>query len=208
MSLLAFITFAVPTFFILLSPGPTAILLTSQGAASGARKTFMAVLGIMATTVVYFILSAIGLAALIVASETLFQIIKWAGIGYLFYLGLSALLSKSGGLSVDKSAKPKSATKLFLLGFAIEMSNPKAVLYYGSLLPQFIDLGRPLLPQFAIMCLATLAMQLPIYAGYALVGDRIVKGGIKPVVAAWLNRIAGGALILAGIKMASVSAKN
>ena len=88
------------------------------------------------------------------------------------------------------------------------MSNPKAVLYYGSLLPQFIDLGRPLVPQFAIMCLATLAMQLPIYAGYALVGDRIVKGCINPIVVAWLYRIAGGALILAGIKMASVSAKN
>ncbi|MCF6277155.1 MAG: LysE family translocator [Anaerolineales bacterium] len=148
MELQTFLLFAVTTAVVNLSPGPTSILMASQGAGSGFKK---ALFGVCCATAIYFGLSATGIASLIVASNTLFQIIKWAGIGYLFYLGLTAIFSQSGGLVLKPGSPQRKPSSLFTQGFLVEFSNPKALLYFAAILPQFLDVTRPIALQFLIM---------------------------------------------------------
>lgn len=206
MELQTFLIFAVTTAVVVFSPGPTAILMASQGAGNGLKRTLFGLFGITSATMIYFILSATGIASLIVASHTLFQIIKWVGVAYLLYLGCSAIFSKSGGLVVKSSAPVKHGASLFANGFLIEFSNPKALLYFSAILPQFLDVSRPIAMQFLIMWVTAFLLQIIIYAAYAYLGERLIKGGVKEWIVSVVNKTAGAALIFAGVKMASVSA--
>lgn len=206
MELQAFLIFATTTAVVILSPGASAILVASQGASNGWKATIYSIFGIMLATAIYFVLSATGLAALILASNVLFQIIKWIGVGYLIYLGLNAILSKSGGISVAHAGQVRSKKKLFSQGFIVEFANPKALLYFAAILPQFLDTTAPIAPQMMIMGLTGMTMQLVIYSVYANMGDRLANGGVRVWIVDVINKTAGAALIFAGIKMASVTA--
>ncbi|MBL1242523.1 MAG: LysE family translocator [OCS116 cluster bacterium] len=98
------------------SPGPTAILVASQGVGNGLKRSLFGVFGITCATMIYFAMSSTGIASLIVASHTLFQIIKWAGVAYLIYLGCSAIFSKSGGLIVHSEAPLRNRLTIFTRG--------------------------------------------------------------------------------------------
>jgi threonine/homoserine/homoserine lactone efflux protein len=206
LELQAFLIFATTTAVVIASPGASAILVASQGASNGWKATVFSIFGIMLATTTYFVMSASGLAALILASHLLFQIIKWVGVGYLIYLGLTAILSKSGGISVASKGVKRSKKKLFSEGFIVEFANPKALLYFAAILPQFLDLSAPIAQQMIIMGLTGMLMQLIIYSAYAKTGDRLASGGVRTWVVDIVNKAAGAALIFAGIKMASVTA--
>ena len=206
MAFQTFLIFALTTAIVIFSPGPTAILIASQGAGNGLKRTLFGVFGITCATMIYFALSATGIASLIVASHTLFQVIKWAGVAYLVYLGCSAIFSKSGGLVVKSGTPVRKRTSLFTHGFLIEFSNPKALLYFSAILPQFIDLSRPIAPQFLIMWATAFLLQCIIYSAYAYLGERLIQGGVKSWIVNTINKTAGAALIFAGIKMASITA--
>ena len=200
-----FYIFFATTFAVVLSPGPAAICVASQGSANGWKRAFAGTLGVASANVAYFVLSATGIAALILASHLLFSIIKWCGIAYLIYLGISAFTSH-GGLQI-KTGDKKSRRKLFSQGFIVEFANPKALLYFAAILPQFINVTNPILPQILIMGLVTVCIDLTIYSVYGVAGDRIAKSGIKARGVRILNSIAGTALLVAAVKMISVSSK-
>lgn len=203
------VLFLATTFVVVLSPGPAAIAVTAESAANGFRRSFLVILGIASANVVFFVLSATGIAALLVASHTLFSIIKWVGVAYLLYLGFSAIFSHSGPLSINPSkSKQGSGYKVFLKGFVLELSNPKALLYFSALLPQFIDISNPILPQLTLLCLLTLVLDLVCYSMYGYLGFKSVSVGINPTLIKLINRCAGTMLIFAGIKMASVDNLN
>lgn len=206
MDLQTFLIFTLTTAVVIFSPGPTAILMASQGAGNGLKRTLYGVFGITCATMIYFAMSATGIASLIVASHTLFQIIKWAGVAYLIYLGGAEIFSKSGGLVVQAEAPIRNRRSLFTHGFLIEFSNPKALLYFSAILPQFLDVGRPIASQFLIMWITAFLLQCVIYSAYAYLGERLIKGGVRSWIVNMINKIAGAALIFAGIKMASVTA--
>lgn len=201
-----FLIFLVTTLVVVFSPGAATIFVATQGATNGTARAFSAVSGIAAGNVVYFCLSASGIAALLIASNLVFSVIKWAGVAYLIYLGLSAIFSKSGGIRVKAGQKKSSLKKLFLSGFLIELANPKALLYFSALLPQFMDMSQPLLPQLLIMGGVTVLIDLTAYSIYAHLGDRITRGGIKDWVVSLVNKTAGAALLFTGFKMASINA--
>ena len=198
-----FAVFAITTFVVVFSPGPAAITAASQGAANGVSRAAFGVVGIAMANAVYFALSATGIASLIIASHTLFSIIKWVGVGYLIYLGATAILSKSGGLTVEPGRRSRR-TVLFATGFTVEFANPKALLYFAAILPQFIDPGRAILPQILMMGGLTLAIDLIIYTVYAQLGHVLATSGAKPWIVKSVNRVAGSALLFAAFKMARV----
>ena len=138
MDIQIFTIFAITTFVVVFSPGPAAITAASQGASNGVGRAFLGVAGIAIANAVYFALAATGIASLIIASHTLFAVIKWVGVAYLIYLGVSAIRSKTGGLQVERSAQSRRSI-LFATGFTVEFANPKALLYFAAILPQFID---------------------------------------------------------------------
>jgi threonine/homoserine/homoserine lactone efflux protein len=95
---------------------------------------------------------------------------------------------------------------LFSQGFVVEFANPKALLYFAAILPQFLNPTQPILPQILIMGGTTLFIDLLAYSLYALLGDHLTRGGIKDWIVSLINKTAGGALLFAGFKMASISA--
>ena len=196
--------FIATTFVVVLSPGPAAIAVTAEAASNGFKRSTLIIAGVATANVVFFGLSATGIAALIIASNTLFSIIKWIGVAYLLYLGISAIFSDAGPLSISASKKKASIHKTFLKGFILELSNPKALLYFSALLPQFIDISAPIVPQLAILCLITICLDLFCYSLYAYLGHTSISIGIKPFIIKIINRTAGGMLIFAGVKMATV----
>lgn len=207
MDVQTYIIYTLTTAVVIFSPGPTAILMASQGATNGLKPTLFGVFGITCATMIYYALSATGIASLIVASYTLFQIIKWVGVAYLLYLGFTAIFSKSGGLVVKSGASIRKSRTLFTHGFLVEFSNPKALLFFSAILPQFLNVDNPIAPQFILMWATAFVLQWIIYSGYAYLGDRMIQGGVKSWIADTINKTAGAALIFAGVKMASVTAQ-
>ncbi len=200
-----FILFLFTTAVVVFSPGAAAIAVASQGAANGGKRALAGVCGIAFANVVYFVLSATGIAALIIASNLVFSIIKWVGVAYLLWLGINAIFSRSGVINVSVGKRQTHWGKLFSQGFVVEFANPKALLYFAAILPQFVERELPILPQLVIMGLITLVMDLVSYSAYGFLGDRIARGGLKGWVVNLINKAAGGALIYVGAKMASVS---
>ena len=200
-----YLLFLITTLVVVFSPGPAAIVVAEQGAGHGAKSAVFGTLGIASANVVYFLLSATGIASLLLASNLVFTVIKWLGVAYLVYLGLSAIASKSGGLVVRKDASHVfSARRFFVKGFVVEISNPKALLYFTALLPQFLNTSQALAPQLVIMGVTTLVLDLLSYSLYGLLGDRLARSALKQWVINLVNRTAGGFLIFAGLKMATM----
>ncbi|ABG39974.1 Lysine exporter protein (LYSE/YGGA) [Paraglaciecola sp. T6c] len=206
MDIHAYFIFLTTTIIVCMSPGPAVITIASQGARHGAKKAIFGVTGVASANVVYFLLSATGIASLLVASNFVFSIIKWVGVAYLVYLGVNAIVSKSGGLRVNQSASSNAkGIALFSQGFIVELANPKALLYFLALLPQFIDIEKPILLQLFIMGASCLVVDLLSYTMYACIGQKLSSGAVKASVVNMINKSAGGFLLFAGIKMASVS---
>lgn len=207
MELQTYFIFLATTLVVVFSPGAAAIAVASQAATNGVRRALFGVLGIALANVVYFVFSATGIASLIIASNLVFTTIKWVGVAYLIYLGLTAIFSKSGAIDVRPDRKKSSAQTLFAKGLIIEFANPKALLYFAAIIPQFLDTASPILAQILIMGTTTLFIDLVSYSSYAMVGDRLARGGLKKWIVTAFNKTAGAALLFAGYKMASVSAR-
>lgn len=203
MELGIYLVFAFTTTVVIFVPGPAAIAIAAQGAGNGHKRATFGVFGVAAANAVYFILSATGIASLLIASSFIFGVIKWVGVAYLVYLGLSAIFSKTGGIQFP-TGKLQSSLSLFSKGFIVEFANPKALLYFAAILPQFLDISKPIMPQILIMGGTTVVLDLIAYSLYAYAGDRLTSGSVKEWIVRLVNRVAGGALLLAGARMATV----
>ncbi len=197
--------FAITTFVVVLTPGPAAIAVASESAKHGNARGSLVIFGIACANATYFTLSATGISALILASSTLFSAIKWLGVAYLIWLGLQAIFSSAGGFAIGGgNHERKGATQVFMRGFIVEMANPKALLYFAALLPQFIDPTQPVLQQFLLYGALTFLIDFIVYSGYSFLASISTRSGLKPAVTKWINRVAGGMLIFAGVNMAKV----
>jgi threonine/homoserine/homoserine lactone efflux protein len=144
---------------------------------------------------------AIGLGALLAASEFWFSMLKWAGAAYLAFLGIMLLRSKGTIDSALKSGAPAGATSPFSIGlksFMVAATNPKGYLFFSAFLPQFIDPSLPQATQYALLALVFAVLDFLIMSGYAFFGSQAVRF-LKTSGAMWLERACGGALLaLAG----------
>lgn len=197
--------FAVTTLVVCLTPGPAALLIVAQGISNGFRRSSWAIAGIALGNAVYFALSATGIAALIMASNTLFSIIKWVGVAYLFYLGFTAIRSKSSALTVTSdSAHAVHGLRAFWQALVVELSNPKALLYFIALLPQFIDPAKPLGLQLLVFGLSCLALDGFAYSIYAWLGSKAQRFSANASFVRNSNRISGSLLLVVGTLMATL----
>jgi homoserine/homoserine lactone efflux protein len=200
-----YLIFVITTAVVCLTPGPAALLVVAQGMSRGFRPSYWAIAGIALGNAVYFGLSATGVAALIVASGTLFSVIKWIGVAYLFYLGLSALRSKASALTVSGDARQAaSGPRAFWQAMVVELSNPKALLYFVALLPQFIDPARPVGMQMLVFGVTCIGLDTAAYSLYAWLGSKTQRFTANERFVRTSNRAAGSLLMLAGAMMATV----
>ena len=203
-----YLIFLATTVMLIMVPGPSAITAASQGASHSQGKAFLGVLGIACADVLYFSLSATGIASLIIASATLFALIKWVGVAYLLYLGLSAIFSNAGPINLSREAKASKPGKLFYQGLIVQLANPKALLYFSALLPQFIDPAEPVLLQILIMGASCLLADLLVYSAFSYMGNHLARKQLKAWVVNAMNKTAGLTLIATGVRIAMMEAKN
>ena len=204
MELATFLLFSVTTLVVILTPGPAAIAVTSMAAGNGFRRGIAAIAGVASANAVFFGLSALGVSALILASEILFTLIKWVGVAYLLYLGWGAFTGKANGLSI-RPGEEQPALRLYRRGFVVEFANPKALLYFAAILPQFLDPAAPIAPQILILGTTTLVLDFTVYSIYAALGNGIARSGMSKRLMRTLDRLAGAALLFAAFRIARIT---
>ncbi len=198
MSVSNLLFFAAMELVLCLTPGPAVLLIVSQAMKRGFRPSLRGALGILTGNAIYFALSAMGLGALLVASRTVFEVIKWIGAGYLIFMGVRMIAfaaparGQAGGLD---------HTGTFMQALLVQLSNPKAVVFFTALLPQFIDPKGPVTLQFVVLGIISTVIELPVLAMYGFAAD---KGrALYARHTRWIERIAGGCLVAAGAKLAA-----
>lgn len=199
----AWLVFAPACLLINLAPGPNNMLAMTNGLQVGLRGAVLAGAGRLAAFAVMILLAAVGLGAVLAASETAFQVVKWAGAAYLVYLGVQLWRRRD---AVSTCARSAPAVRLGLLmrrEFLVAIGNPKAILVFTAFFPQFLDPGQPAWGQFAVMGATFLAMEVLALTGYAFSGRQASQFGRSPRGRRLLNRISGSALIGAGLMLAT-----
>jgi threonine/homoserine/homoserine lactone efflux protein len=201
MTEMTILAFAFVAFIGIATPGPTVLLALTNGSRYGVRRATAGMIGAVLSDFVLIGAVALGLGALLAASEFWFTVVKWLGAAYLAFLGIMLLRSK-GTVQVagegDGLGKPVSSVAIFLKSFLVAVTNPKGYLFFTAFLPQFIDPSLPQAPQYAVLALVFASVDLVVMFGYALLGSR-ATAFLKRSGAVWLDRICGGALLaLAG----------
>jgi len=197
------VLFAATNVVVCLVPGPAVLFISAQGLSGGVRRSLHANFGILAANSVYLLLSATGLGALLLASYELFFLVKWLGAAYLVYLGLRTLLARSVVGSVA-AARPASPLRVFIDAVSVQFANPKAILFFSAILPQFLDPSAPVIVQLAALWATSIAIEFLVLLGYGFAAGHIARFALRPRFAAFTNKIAGGLLIGAGVGLAAL----
>ncbi|MEP7242509.1 MAG: LysE family translocator [Gammaproteobacteria bacterium] len=197
--------FVVTETALCVTPGPAVLLVLSQALTRGSLRAVWSIGGILAANTLYFVLSATGVGAILMASYDLFFTIKWIGAAYLVWLGATAFFGKSSVLSLRAAdATPVSGRRMFLNGFILQMANPKALVFFVALLPQFIHPKAAIVPQIVILALTSIVIEFVVQLVYALLAGRVTHLATLPRFAAITHRTAGSLLIGAGIGIAAI----
>lgn len=204
MSLATWLTFFLAAWAISLSPGAGAVAAMGAGLNHGFKRGYVLCLGLVLGIWTQLLAVGVGLGALVAASSTAFAIIKWAGVAYLVWLGLAQWRASSAPLAVGHEAQPAASPwQLVRRGWAVNSLNPKGTVFLLAVVPQFMDLGQPLWPQYLVIG-ATLAFtDLVVMAGYTALAARVLATLQSAAHMRWLNRLFGALFVMAGLGLAA-----
>jgi len=188
------------------SPGPGVMLAFTHGLRYGAKRTIATALGYVACTILMAIISAVGLGALLLASEAAFQTLKILGGIYLIYLGIriwrsNTILLQNTFRSKDSGKVP--LYKLFMQSFLVGAGNPKTIAFFVALFPQFINSKKPILLQFAILSGTEATCSFISLMSYALLAHRVRHWLDLPSISTLFNKITGSIFIGFGVTLAT-----
>ena len=134
-----------------ISIGPSVILAASNGVNFGRKKALAGVFGHVCAVMVLALISASGLGLILMTSDIAFIVIKYIGAAYLVYIGIAIWRSKGNWAFADKNAQIPAKRALFKQSFLLGLSNPKALVFFSALFPQFIQPTQAILPQFLLL---------------------------------------------------------
>lgn len=201
MHLTTLLAFAAVSFIGIATPGPTVLLALTNGSRFGVRRALPGMVGAVLSDAVLISAVAIGLGALLAASEFWFSALKWVGAAYLAFLGIMMLRSKGtidSALQAGASQPRGTVFSIGLKSFMVAVTNPKGYLFFSAFLPQFIDPAAAQMQQYIVLGGIFAVLDFAIMFGYAVFGSQAVRV-LKSEGAKWLERACGGALLaLAG----------
>ncbi len=197
------LTLLLASIAISVSPGAGAVVSMNYGIKYGLKKSYSAIMGLQAGLFAQTFIVVIGLGALIMQSVMLFNIIKWIGVLYLIYLGLSKIFEKVELVEEGEHLKNYSAKKAFITATFINLTNPKATVFLVAFIPQFLNPNESLWLQFTIIVITLCVVDIFVMTGYSSMASKL-KFLIKDVKAMKIqNRITGAFLILAAVFMST-----
>jgi threonine/homoserine/homoserine lactone efflux protein len=190
---------------LIATPGQDMLYVITRALAQGRLAGVCSALGVCCGILVHTAIAALGIGALLQASETLFLAVKLAGAAYLVWLGLRLLLTRASVSLEATGGRRLSPLSLFAQGVLSNVSNPKMVLFFLAFLPQFVSAADPH-PTAHLVFLGVLyaVMALPVKAGVALVAGSLFENLARSRAAlAWLNRASGTVLVALGVRLAA-----
>lgn len=208
MNVTLWLSFLGTVLIIGVTPGPSVLLASANSMNYGARKTVGTILGDLSANAIQIALSSLGLASIVISSGEIFGLIKWAGVAYLIYMGITKIIAKPEIGAFKKEEKQKGFFKLFSEGFLMSASNPKAIVFFAALFPLFIDQNFPFVSQVVVLGASYLAIDgicLLIYVKFASRLKRHLEDQEK---IHFQNRIIGALLILSGLMLSTVRRTN
>ncbi|KRS19806.1 LysE family translocator [Roseovarius indicus] len=204
MSFDLWLAFAAASTALLLIPGPTVLLVLSYALSQGRRVAVASATGVALGDFVAMTASLMGLGALVLASATLFTVLKWVGAVYLIWLGIKLLRSApASGLEALRGGEV-AGKGVFWHAAAVTALNPKSIAFFIAFVPQFVSVGEPLAPQFAILIATFVGLAAINALAYALLADKLRQTIGRPGVITWLTRGGGVALIGMGLLTATL----
>ncbi len=199
MSFELYLAFVAATVVLILIPGPNVALIVANSVAHGARHGLVTVAGTSAAMVIQLTLTILGLSGFLSLLAGWFEWVRWLGVAYLLYLGLTALMAPTSDLTRVKAANVPAA-KMFFRGFVVSLTNPKTLLFYSAFLPQFVSPGADATAQLMILAATFLAIAVLLDSGWALLASR--ARGVLALNGRLRNRITGTFLISAAAGLA------
>lgn len=207
MLLSTWLLYAAAVLVLTMTPGPSVLMCVTQGVRHGARRALFSALGSVTAVVGIMACSFVGLGAVMAASGPWFALVKWFGVAYLLYVGISTFRSTQSSFEVEAATHQTGAVRrrgLVLKGLLVGISNPKALLFFTAFFPQFIDPAAPQGLQFLILGGTFVAFELFWLMFYASFAARLAPWLRAPGRARWFNRLAGGTFMGAGVLLATV----
>jgi threonine/homoserine/homoserine lactone efflux protein len=172
MNLHLFLAYCLAVAILVLMPGPIVTLVVANSLSHGSRSGLATVGGASIGNAILLGATAVGLVAFFALVSEIFEVVRWAGAGYLIWLGIKAWRAYGGQeLAIVPPAK-WSSRAVFLQGFLIGITNPKAIVFYIAFLPQFVDSHLPPGPQLLVMSGTMIFMALLSDSAYALLAGR------------------------------------
>jgi len=204
MTFTAWLLYVAAVLVLTVTPGPSVLMCISTSVNLGPRKALVASLGSTTAIVGIMALSALGLGTALAASESLFTALKWLGAAYLAYLGIKSLLSSATEIAVSGGVESSSTSRrVYAEGFLVGASNPKALLFFGALFPQFIVPSAPQVPQFLVLGVTFVCFELLWLTVYALSASKAKRWLQQPRRATLFNRATGAVFLVAAGLLAS-----
>ena len=196
MTIETWLTYLAAVLLLMSTPGPSQLLMMSNSMTNGLRRSWATAAGDLTANFLQMLAAGIGLGAIVLASENAFLVIKWLGVTYLLWMGLEKI--RTAGKGAWTQAPRASIGRLWCQGFVTSAANPKAVVFFAALFPQFIRGDSAFWPQFAILSATYIAVDgifLTLYGG----GAGWIAQRLSAPARAWLDRLSGGFLITAGV---------
>ena len=197
--------YVVASLALIATPGQDMIYVITRSLAQGRFAGVCSAIGVCCGILVHTAFAALGVGAILQASEALFLALKLLGAAYLVYLGLRLLLAREALAVSGAKAPPLKPLGLLWQGVLSNVTNPKIVLFFFAFLPQFVDPASAHPTRDLVFLGVLYALHaLPVKAGVALaaggLSERVLR---KPAALAWVNRVSGGVLVALGLRLAA-----
>jgi threonine/homoserine/homoserine lactone efflux protein len=205
-----YLSFLAAALIVIASPGPDSLNSLAIGMSRGRREGVAYALGVGVGCLTHTVWAMLGIAAIVAASATLFNVIKWIGVAYLVWLGIQSLRSKGSIAAIGNAPRSGHAAQRFRQGVLTNALNPKVMLFFLAFLPQFVDpqRGAAVIWQLGLMGLTFTVITALAYSALAWsagsVGARLVK---QPRIALWLERATGVVFIAMAARLAFAERK-
>ena len=203
MLLSVWLAFFAASWAISISPGAGAVAAMSAGLNHGFRRSFFTIMGLILGIWTQVIVVGAGLGALVAASSTAFSVVKWLGVAYLIWLGISQWRAPARPLVAQADgAVLVSRRSMVLKAWMINAVNPKGTVFLLAVVPQFMMLSQPLLPQYLIIAATLGFTDLVVMTGYSALAARVLGALKSPTHIRALNRTFGSFFVMAGTMLA------
>jgi len=198
------IAFALLQSLFAITPGPAVLLTASHAMARGTAAGWRAAWGIQLANVGYLALSALGVGMLLRASPVAFHTLKLVGAAYLAWRGLAAIREAWTSDGVTPCGMAASTARPFAEGFIGQLANPKSIIFFGALLPLFVNPGQDLLPQYALLAAVCVVIELPVLGTYAAMASAAGRLAHSPRAMRLRQAGSGACLVAVAVLLALV----